>query len=101
MDSNARDQPGLAEVEAVPKKRQPKFHGFALTEEDKVLLPSLSASFREILAAKGSYREIARVLYLRPGTVRSRLHRARAALVVLRQRSDSGKPTDFVDHHHA
>jgi DNA-directed RNA polymerase specialized sigma24 family protein len=60
--------------------------GINITEADTALLPSLSAEQRAILEAKGSYQEIAQALGIASvGTVRSRLNRARAALVKLRE----------------
>jgi DNA-directed RNA polymerase specialized sigma24 family protein len=57
---------------------------FTLTDADKPLLGKLSAKHREILGCTGSYDEIAAALNLNPGTVRSRLNRARNALERLR-----------------
>ncbi len=65
------------------------FHGFRLTESDMALLPMLADWQRQILTTKGGYRDIADQLSLPLGTVRSRLHRARAALAALR--SDPSK----------
>ncbi len=61
-----------------------RFYNFQLTESDNALLQQLPASFRTILIVHGSYAEIAQQLNIAPGTVRSRLHRARKALTRLR-----------------
>lgn len=64
-----------------------QFRNFTITHEDAQLLPKLSAEHREILAAlPRSYTELATDLKVPIGTVRSRLHRARAALAKLRER---------------
>ena len=56
-----------------------------INEQDAPLIEKLSVPHREILLAKGNYKEIGRNLNLPIGTVRSRLHRAREALQRLRQ----------------
>ncbi len=63
-----------------------QFRNVTITHEDAQLLPELSAEHREILVAlPRSYAELATHLKVPVGTVRSRLHRARAALVKLRE----------------
>lgn len=63
-----------------------QFRNFTITQEDAQLLPQLSDEHREILAAlPRSYAELATDLKMPIGTVRSRLHRARVALVKLRE----------------
>ncbi len=63
-----------------------RFRNFTITQEDAQLLPQLSNEHREILVAlPRSYAELADFLKLPIGTVRSRLHRARAALARLRE----------------
>lgn len=57
---------------------------YLLTEADEFLLGQLSAPFAEILRQEGSMEDIARRLNVAPGTVKSRTHRARAALDRLR-----------------
>jgi DNA-directed RNA polymerase specialized sigma24 family protein len=66
------------------EKRQQKYMNFKLRSEDKALLELLPERQRELLTAEGSYLEIASRFGLPIGTVRSRLHRARAALEKLR-----------------
>lgn len=61
-----------------------KFRDFKITESDKGLIEKLGAGHREILLAKGSYLDMAAQLSISPGTVRSRLNRARAALAAIR-----------------
>ena len=66
---------------------------------DEELMTRLTAGYQEILRAKGSYIEIASSLGIAVGTVRSRLHRARSALVKLRQsrfgHTGNGKTRDM------
>jgi DNA-directed RNA polymerase specialized sigma24 family protein len=64
--------------------RQQKYFGFVLQPGDEALLPLLSEEHRAILKGHGSYAERAEALGVAVGTVRSRLHRARAALEKLR-----------------
>ena len=62
-------------------RRKSSYH---LTEADEFLLGQLPAPFVEILRQEGSMEDIARRLNVAPGTVKSRTHRARAALDRLR-----------------
>src|ERR1700744_4197544 len=71
---------------ASDRKRVQKFQHFALTPEDEKLLEELPPYQQAILRSTGSYQERAEQLGVAVGTVRSRLHRARAALEKLRQR---------------
>lgn len=64
---------------------KPRLHHIALTDADQPLLEKLSAEFRQVLTATGNYGEIAMALNLPQGTVKSRLHRARAALKALQE----------------
>ena len=67
------------------------FRGVGLEPGDERLLDHLSPDQRAILRAKGSYQEIAAALQIPVGTVRSRLSRARAALMKLRaDQNDAG-----------
>jgi DNA-directed RNA polymerase specialized sigma24 family protein len=59
-------------------------------ETNPALIDKLSIMHRDVLMAKGSYQEIAESLGIPVGTVRSRLHRARAALARLSERHVSG-----------
>ena len=68
-----------------PIRRQTRFRGFSLVESDDALLQLLEMPHREILTTDGSYEQISRALNIPPGTVRSRLHRARVALTTLRE----------------
>jgi DNA-directed RNA polymerase specialized sigma24 family protein len=69
----------------VKEKRAQKYQGFSLQPGDRELLDRLPAHHRVILQAEGDYKTIAANLGIAMGTVRSRLHRARAALTELRQ----------------
>jgi DNA-directed RNA polymerase specialized sigma24 family protein len=81
MDS----RPFEAQLERLRPKRSQKYQGFALQAGDQELINQLSARQQEILLAKGDYSELSSQLGIPLGTVRSRLHRARAALTKLRQ----------------
>jgi DNA-directed RNA polymerase specialized sigma24 family protein len=70
---------------AVTTKRKQKYINFTLLPSDAALLPSLSEEQRTLLQTEGRYKERALKLGLLIGTVRSRLHRARAALQRLRE----------------
>ena len=63
----------------------PRLDNFQLTDEDSALLLRISEPHRKILSMHGSYAQIGQELNLPPGTVRSRLHRARKALAQLRR----------------
>ena len=69
-------------------KRAQRFSQFALLPGDEELIGRLPEAHQAILALTGSYQEIGEQLGLPGGTVRSRLHRARAALVKLREARD-------------
>ena len=66
-------------------KRQQRFLRFQLQPGDEALLDHLSENQRALLLSDGSYKERAERFGLPVGTVRSRLHRARAMLEQLRQ----------------
>lgn len=65
---------------------------YLLTEADEFLLSQLPEPYAEILRQEGSMEEIAQRLNIAPGTVKSRTHRARAALDALRARDKSAPP---------
>lgn len=67
------------------KHADQKFRAFKLNETDSALIEKLPANHQEMLRARGSYAEIGAALNLPSGTVRSRLNRARAALVAMRE----------------
>jgi len=62
------------------------FRGFVLFESDEPLIAALRPGHRNVLRLTGSYAEMVEQLQVPPGTLRSRLHRAGAALVALRQK---------------
>jgi DNA-directed RNA polymerase specialized sigma24 family protein len=57
---------------------------FQIHDTDASLIEQMSKEHRDILTTSGSYVEIAAVLNIPIGTVRSRLHRARKNLTELR-----------------
>ena len=65
---------------------------YLLTEADEFLLGQLPAPFVEILRQEGSMDDIAQRLHIAPGTVKSRTHRARAALDRLRAQARREPP---------
>jgi DNA-directed RNA polymerase specialized sigma24 family protein len=69
---------------ARPELKEQRYKGLLLLETDESLLEKLPLIYQEVLRSKGSYEEMAMVLHVPVGTIRSRLHRARAALVELR-----------------
>lgn len=70
----------------------------AITEADKLLIDRLSDAHQAILALQDqTYDAIAAALHIPGGTVRSRLHRARAALKRLRDRESQSQQS----HHTA
>jgi DNA-directed RNA polymerase specialized sigma24 family protein len=77
MDPNAIPAP-------LSPKREQKYLRFTLQPGDTHLLDQLPAPQREALLCDGSYVERAEKLGIPVGTLRSRLHRARAALEALR-----------------
>ena len=72
-----------------PQKRTAKYSRFALEPEDQDLIAQLPAEQQAALRSEGSYAERAAQMNVAIGTVRSRLHRARAALVRLREARDA------------
>ena len=77
-------------VVAPPKRlRSSPFRDMHLIDSDEPLLALLNPQEQEILRATGTYEEMAKILAVPSGTVRSRLHRARAKLVALRKQSGS------------
>jgi DNA-directed RNA polymerase specialized sigma24 family protein len=84
LDDPARAMP--------PKpKRASAFRGFVIFESDEPLLAALQPNYQDILRLTGSYIEMAQQLQVPPGTVRSRLHRARAALVAMRKKQSAAE----------
>ena len=81
MDSADADH-GKPHLE--PERKQ-RYVGFALQPGDDRLLASLPEAQRVLLETQGRYKDRAERLGIPIGTVRSRLHRARAALERLRE----------------
>lgn len=52
---------------------------------DQELIAKLKPPHREIIQAQGTYKQISEALNIPLGTVRSRLHRARAALLKIKR----------------
>jgi DNA-directed RNA polymerase specialized sigma24 family protein len=75
-------------------KRCRKFYRSEFDSRYRELLPDLSEAHRALLLANGSYRDLAEQFGIPLGTVRSRLHRARARLELLRQKADVEMPDD-------
>lgn len=65
-----------------------KLRNFKMTDADHAHLPKLPANQRkailELDTAGGSYQMVADALQLNIGTVKSRIHRARSALLQMR-----------------
>jgi len=74
-----------------PEKRTAKYSRFALLPEDQDLIAELPAEQQAALRSEGSYAARAEQMGVAIGTVRSRLHRARAALVRLREARDASQ----------
>jgi DNA-directed RNA polymerase specialized sigma24 family protein len=70
------------------EKRAQKHQHFMLTSADEALVAMLPPEQQAALRSEGSYAQRAEQMGVAIGTVRSRLHRARNALVKLRQRRD-------------
>jgi DNA-directed RNA polymerase specialized sigma24 family protein len=79
-----------------PKKRPQKYMGFALQPSDEELLEQLSLQQREILTSKGTYNDLAATFGVAVGTIRSRLHRARASLAALRVLREKSAQQDML-----
>jgi hypothetical protein len=69
-----------------PKRVTPSLLGFVIFESDEPLFAALKPDHQNVLRLTGSYAEMGEQLQVPAGTLRSRLHRARAALVALRQK---------------
>lgn len=71
------------------RKGKPSYVDFKITEADKPLIEKLKPEYRQILSLSGSMVALAKDLDIAQGTVKSRLHRARAALIALRPKPES------------
>ena len=74
-----------APIRSPHERRKQKYFRFKFLAGDDALLPKLSEEHRAALRSEGSYKDRAAALGVAIGTVRSRLHRARARLEELRQ----------------
>jgi len=83
LDDRARAIPPNQKRVAWPFRR------FVIFESDEPLIAVLSPDHQNVLRLTGSYAEMVAQLQVPPGTLRSRLHRARAALAALRQKQPS------------
>ena len=79
-----------------PAARGRRAGGFFLYAEDEPLLSQLTPAYAEILRQHGDMKAIATRLNLPIGTVKSRLHRARARLEKLRA---AGQANPEPPHH--
>ena len=84
MTNTAGEYRADTSAEQRPQRSNRRKSSYLLTESDEFLLGQLPAPFVEILRQEGSMEEIARRLNVATGTVKSRTHRARAALDRLR-----------------
>jgi DNA-directed RNA polymerase specialized sigma24 family protein len=89
--TNLPQGPDSGTVQPAARQRRQRF--FPLTEQDEPLLAQLSPRYVEILRQDGQMTDIASRLNLPIGTVKSRLHRARAALTQLRRQQAESTPT--------
>jgi DNA-directed RNA polymerase specialized sigma24 family protein len=69
------------------RRRESQFQGMHVLETDEPLLATLWPNEQAVLRTNGSYGERAKELNVPVGTLKSRLHRARAKLVALRGRT--------------
>jgi DNA-directed RNA polymerase specialized sigma24 family protein len=77
-----------------PKARNQRFLRFGFLAGDEALFSNLSPAHSAVLLSRGSYEERAAALDIPIGTLRSRLHRARAALEALRRERDQPSDSD-------
>jgi DNA-directed RNA polymerase specialized sigma24 family protein len=91
-DLKMSTRPGEELETLSPKKRAQKYNGFALRPGDEELLDQLSPQQQKILLSEGPYNDLAAALGVAVGTLKSRLHRARAALSALRESSAQQRP---------
>jgi len=71
--------------------RGQKYFHFVVLPEDAPLIDQLPPDQQNVLRSEGSYAERAGKLGIPIGTLRSRLHRARDALLRLRAQRDGGE----------
>jgi DNA-directed RNA polymerase specialized sigma24 family protein len=85
MDNHADAARTESPVVQRPRRFGRRRASYVLSEEDEFLLAQLPAYYSDILRQDGSIADIAHRLGLAEGTVKSRTHRARAALDYLRK----------------
>jgi hypothetical protein len=84
MTEHNFDQASALASARARRQRATQFKGIIVLGTDEPLLAALGPNEQAVLRANGSYEERARELNVPVGTLRSRLHRARAKLVALR-----------------
>jgi DNA-directed RNA polymerase specialized sigma24 family protein len=89
MTNPAEGEQEAASQEHTPRRANRRKSAYLLTESDEFLLSQLPEPYVEILRQEGSMEDIARRLNIALGTVKSRTHRARAALDRLRAKARS------------
>jgi hypothetical protein len=72
--------------------RELKYRQFVLLPDDAPLIDQLPLDHQNVLRSEGTYAERAEKLGIPIGTLRSRLHRARDALLRLRGERNGGRP---------
>jgi DNA-directed RNA polymerase specialized sigma24 family protein len=82
---DTRPNPPIPRPLPEEKKRPQKYLHFTLQPGDEKLVAQLPAAQQAVLRAEGSYEIGARELGIPIGTFRSRLHRARDAIVKMRE----------------
>ena len=87
MTEHNFDQASAAASARRSRQHATRFKGMLVLEIDEPLLAALEPKAQAVLRTNGSYEERARELNVPVGTLRSRLHRARAKLVALRSQT--------------
>jgi hypothetical protein len=86
---SGNDDRGKLVSEWVKRPRPQALGNFQLRESDECLIAQMTLEHQAILRSEGAYAATAQKLRIPLGTVRSRLHRARAALTLLREQAAS------------
>jgi DNA-directed RNA polymerase specialized sigma24 family protein len=82
----ARSESNSRAMARDPKAVAASFRGFVVLETDAQLIDELKPNHQNVLRLTGSYAEMIERLQVPSGTLRSRLNRARTALLKLRQK---------------